>query len=519
MATEKSDNKVLVFYSYSHKDERHRNRLGVSMSLLAREGAIEEWYDRRITAGDEWADEIAQQLDAAQLILLLISPDFIASDYCYGKELAQAIERNNSGKAWVIPIIVRPCEISGTPFAKLQALPTDAKPVTIWGNRDKAWLNVQQGISKTVKEIAAGVNSKVASGGSSIVRSADDAPKSPRKSKAASKTVGRAKNSKDKKKAPAEPVKPSPTLTVAKVKKLGPRVAARPGGEPNRIICDAQNKTMLPGKIVRREGKPAKGDPAVDETYEWLGTTYHFFWDVFKRDSWDGKGAALKATVHYDKNFNNAFWDGKQMIIGDGDKKLFKRFSSMDMIAKQFSNGVVQTDTKLTYWEQSGTLMNSMALVFAILAKQYALKQTAAQADWLVGEGIFTSGVKGRALFSFAAPGTAYNDPKLGGKDPQPAHMKVFVKTSDDNGGIHTNSGIPNHAFHQVATALGGFAWEKAGRIWYDAMRDKQLKADARFSDFARITFQHARKLFGPKSHESIAVKDGWAKVGVKIAR
>jgi Zn-dependent metalloprotease len=191
----------------------------------------------------------------------------------------------------------------------------------------------------------------------------------------------------------------------------------------------------------------------------------------------------------------------------------------MDMIAKQFSNGVVQTDTKLTYWEQSGTLMNSMALVFAILAKQYALKQTAAQADWLVGEGIFTSGVKGRALFSFAAPGTAYNDPKLGGKDPQPAHMKRFVETTDDNGGIHTNSGIPNHAFYQVAIALGGFAWEKAGRIWYDAMRDKRLKADARFSDFARITLQHAKKLFGLRSVEATAVKEGWAKVGVKIGR
>ena len=119
---------------------------------------------------------------------------------------------------------------------------------------------------------------------------------------------------------------------------------------------------------------------------------------------------------------------------------------------------------------------------------------------------------------SFAAPGTAYDD-KVLGKDPQPAHMSGFVRTSDDNGGIHTNSGIPNHAFYQIATALGGFAWEKAGRIWYDAMRDKQLKADARFSDFARITLQHAQKLFGSRSVEAAAVKEGWGKVGVKIGR
>jgi hypothetical protein len=509
VATKKSDSKVLVFYSYSHKDERYRNRLGVSLSLLRREGAIEEWFDRRITAGDQWADEIAQQMDAAQLILLLVSPDFIASDYCYGKELTQAIERNNRGKAWVIPIIVRPCEFSGTPFAKLQALPTDAKPVTVWGNRDNAWLNVQQGISKAVKEIAAGVNSTIASGGASIVRSADDAPpKRPAKAKGKTKAPARVK--------PVKRAKATHTATIATVKKMGERAAARPGGEPKRVIYDAQGTATLPGKVARREGKPAKGDPAVDETYEWLGTTYHFFWDLFKRDSWDGKGAELAATVHYDKKYNNAFWNGKHMIIGDGDNKLFKRFSLLDIVAKEFATGVIQTDTKLRYWEQSGTILNSIALVFGILVKQYALKETADQSHWQVAEGIFPSGVNGRALQSFAAPGTAYDD-KILGKDPQPAHMSGFVRTSDDNGGIHTNSGIPNHAFYQVATAIGGFAWEKAGRIWYDAMRDKQLKADARFSDFARITLQHAKKLFGPSSVEAAAVKEGWGIVGVKI--
>jgi len=173
-----------------------------------------------------------------------------------------------------------------------------------------------------VKEIAVGVNSKRASGGSSIVRSADEArPKPPKKEKGKTRAPAKTK--------PPKRTKASHPVTVATVKKLGVRAAARPGGQPNRIIYDAQGKTILPGKVARREGKPAKGDPAIDETYEWLGATYHFFWDVFKRDSWDGKGADLKATVYYDKNFSNAFWDGKQMIIGDGDKKLFKRFSSL----------------------------------------------------------------------------------------------------------------------------------------------------------------------------------------------
>jgi len=227
----------------------------------------------------------------------------------------------------------------------------------------------------------------------------------------------------------------------------------------------------------------------------------------------------LKATVHFGKKFNNAFWNGKHMIIGDGDGDLFERFTKpLDVVAKEFTNGVVQHDTKLTYWEQSGALFNSIACIFAVLVKQYALKQTAGEADWLHGAGLFAPSVNGKAISSLAKPGTAYNDKRMG-KDPQPSHMRQYVKTSSDSGGIHINTGIPNHAFYQIATDLGGYSWEKAGRIWYDAMRDKQLKANAQFSDFARITLQHANKLFGPRSVEATAVKEGWVKVGVKVGR
>jgi hypothetical protein len=502
VAPEKPDKKVLVFYSYSHKDEKHRDRLAVSLAILEKRNEIEEWYDRNIPAGDQWADEIDDRLDAAQLILLLITPDFVASEYCYGKEMARALQRHTEDKARVIPIIVRPCEFSGTPFAKLQALPKDAKPVTIWNNRDNAWLNVQQGVGKVVKEIAAGIGSKQETGGSSIVPSADQ----PRTGKVAKKKKSTRR---------AKP-KTKPSLAAGQAKEMGERMAARPGGHLNRTIYDARNTRKLPGKIARREGKPAKGDPAVDEAYEWLGFTYNFFWDVFKRDSVDGKGMPLYATVHFDKNFNNAFWNGKHMIIGDGDGRLFNRFTlALDVVAKEFTNGVVAIDTKLVYWEQSGALLNSIACVFAILVKQYALNQTVEKSDWLHGAGLFAPGVKGKAISSFAAPGTAYDD-KLLGKDPQPKHMRGYVKTSTDNGGIHINTGIPNHAFYQVAKGLGGFAWDKAGRIWYDSMRDKQLKPDARFSDFARLTVLHARQLFGTKSKEVVAVRRGWGKVGIK---
>lgn len=506
MAPEKPDNKVLVFYSYSHKDKRFRDDLSTSLAILRRKGAIEEWYDRKIVAGSQWADEIDDHLDAAQLILFLVSRDFIASEYCYGKEMTRAIERHNQRRARIIPIIIRPWDFSGTPFATLQALPTDARAVTVWPNRDKAWLDVLDGISKAVEEIAAGLISKQVAGASSIVPSADE----PR----AAKTIVKKKQRARRARRPA-----APAGKLGQAKKLNERLAARPGGHLKRLIYDAGNTRKLPGKIARREGKPAKGDPAIDEAYEDLGRAYNFFWDVFKRNSIDGKGILLRATVHYDKEYPNAFWNGKHMIIGDGDGVLFNRFTiAIDVVAKEFSNGVVQTDTKLKYWSQAGALFNSIACVFAILVKQYALQQTADKSDWLHGAGLLGPKVKGKAISSFAAPGTAYND-KLLGKDPQPKHMRKYVTTTEDNAGIHINAGIPNHAFYQVAMALGGYAWEGAGRIWYDSMRDKQLKPEAKFSDFARLTVLHARELFGTRSKEVRAVQHGWEKVGVKRAR
>jgi Zn-dependent metalloprotease len=125
--------------------------------------------------------------------------------------------------------------------------------------------------------------------------------------------------------------------------------------------------------------------------------------------------------------------------------------------------------------------------------------------------------VQGKALYSLAAPGTAYDDPELG-KDPQPVHMRDYVNTREDSGGVHTNSGIPNRAFYLIATALGGYAWEKAGRIWYATVQDRQLQSMEKFRGFARLTFAHACNLFGVQSDEAKAVKYGWDMVGIRIA-
>ncbi|NMH67197.1 DnaB-like helicase C-terminal domain-containing protein [Shewanella salipaludis] len=141
---------VSVFYSYSHKDEKLRDDLETHLSLLLRKGLISTWHDRCISAGQEWATEIDNNIRSADIILLLVSSDFIASEYCYGKELSIAIDNHEANKSIVIPIILRPTDWEDAPFAKLQALPADAKAVTSWSNHDEAWLDVVKGIKKSI---------------------------------------------------------------------------------------------------------------------------------------------------------------------------------------------------------------------------------------------------------------------------------------------------------------------------------------------------------------------------------
>jgi internalin A len=144
-----------VFNSYSHKDEELRDELATHLSLLKRQGLILPWHDRAITAGEEWKGKIDDALERAEIILLLVSADFLSSDYCYDVELRRAMERHEKGEAHVIPIILRDCSWTSAPFGKLQALPKDGKAVKAWPDRDTAWWNVEQGIAKAVNELQA----------------------------------------------------------------------------------------------------------------------------------------------------------------------------------------------------------------------------------------------------------------------------------------------------------------------------------------------------------------------------
>jgi hypothetical protein len=273
------------------------------------------------------------------------------------------------------------------------------------------------------------------------------------------------------------------------------------------VVHTAHNTSRLPGDVVRRPGGAATGDVAVDEAADGVAASLALFSEVYGRDSYDDAGATVLATVHYRRNYDNAFWNGAQLVFGDGDGKTFDRFTKpVDVLGHELTHAVTEHTAGLVYEGQSGALNESVSDVFASCLKQRLLGQDAVAGDWLIGAGLFLPGVQGRALRDMAHPGTAYDDPVLG-KDPQPAHMDGYVDTTDDHGGVHINSGIPNRAFQLAAVAIGGSAAEGAGRIWYAALTGG-LSPRSDFAAFAATTVAAA-------GEHAERVEEAWHTVGV----
>ena len=282
-------------------------------------------------------------------------------------------------------------------------------------------------------------------------------------------------------------------------------------GQPAWTVHDAEQTTTLPGRRVRSTGQPSTGDEAVDEAAVGISGALALFAEVYGRSSYDGRGVPVRLTVHFGRDYPNAFWDGTQLVFGDGDGVVFDRFTRpVDVLAHELTHAVVERSAGLVYRDQPGALNESLADVFATCFKQRLLGQLAADGDWLIGAELFLPGVAARGLRDLRAPGTAYDDPRLG-SDPQPAHLDDYVSGPADNGGVHINSGIPNRAFHLAAIALGGSSWEGAGRIWYDAMVGDDVGPETDFAGFAAATVAVA----GP--HADV-VAAAWEQVGLTTA-
>ncbi|MBU2958141.1 M4 family metallopeptidase [Paracoccus sp. 1_MG-2023] len=284
---------------------------------------------------------------------------------------------------------------------------------------------------------------------------------------------------------------------------------------PDRRIHDGEFRATLPGKLVRAEGDDPAGLTDADFAYDAAGQVFSLFAEEYGRNSLDGQGMPLVATVRHRRDYNNAFWNGEQMAYGTGDGKIFQTFLELSVVAHEMTHGVIQHSGGLIYENQSGALNESVADVFGALALQRARRQMPHEADWLIGRGILGPNIAGAALRSMKAPGTAYSDDLLG-QDPQPWHMDGFISTTDDNGGVHVNSGIPNHAFYLFASYLGGPAWELPGRIWYHALQNLNNPM-ASFSQWAERTLRSADELTGSGSYQGQMLRRAWKLVGVAV--
>jgi Zn-dependent metalloprotease len=297
-------------------------------------------------------------------------------------------------------------------------------------------------------------------------------------------------------------------------------VAASAGEEMQlyREIRDAQNHDYdsCQGQIVLLEDYNGFGnnDPVVAEVFENFGHVWKFYKEVLKRNSLNDKGMHLVGVVHWGSNIGDAFWKDGRVCFGDGDGKIFGRFtSSLEVVGHELTHGVTQYTANLLYENQSGALNESISDVFGSLVKQWKVGATVDEADWLIGEDGFMPGQPGVAVRSMKDPGTAYDATILGRGDPQPGHMSGFINTTDDYGGVHTNSGIPNRAFYLAAKGFRGHAWDKAGRIWYAAITSQSLPPRCEFRQFAYITMAKATELYG-QSGAGI-VQKAWEDVGV----
>ena len=274
------------------------------------------------------------------------------------------------------------------------------------------------------------------------------------------------------------------------------------------LTYTANSRQVEPGTLFSSSSKTIS-DRAIVSAHSYAGVVYDFYKNLFNRNSIDGNGMSIKSTAHYGNKYNNAFWDGTQMVYGDGDGTQFTSFSGdLDVVAHEMTHGVTTSTADLTYSYQSGALNESMSDVFGVLIQTWDKYNVAAGGtwkfdanDWVVGDEIYTPNKPGDALRSLADP-TLYN---------QPATMDDYYNTYSDNGGVHTNSGIPNKAAYLVAKSIG---CEKTAKIYYRALTT-YFNANTNFAGAYSGLVQAATDLYGADSNEVKALTSAFTSVGI----
>ncbi len=289
-------------------------------------------------------------------------------------------------------------------------------------------------------------------------------------------------------------------------------------GTPSPIEIWDYSRT--PPKLVISSTGTFGPDAAAKTCFDNMKRVDVFSSTIFQRYPVDNSTKLMRAYTHFDGAFNNAYWHPvtETVYFGEVDPNIFNPLVlNQDVTTHELGHAVTQYTADFEYMYQSGALNESMSDVFAIQMKHHLNSTPANTANWFIGDGLIVNDKKSGALRSMQDPGSAFDHPILG-QDPQPKHMRDFYITSigDDNGGVHTNSGIPNHAFFLTAMNIGGNSWERPGKIWYEALNHSQRQDD--FSAFAGRTIQAAKDLQYPEGIQNI-VNKAWFDVGVDLRR
>lgn len=287
-----------------------------------------------------------------------------------------------------------------------------------------------------------------------------------------------------------------------------------PSPQVKRTIYDAEEKTRLPGKVVREEGGEATKDEIEGRAYDFSGNTWDFFKKIFGRNSIDNKGFPIHSTIHYGKNYPNAFWDNRGIVFGDGDKKIFMDFVLLDIVGHEISHGLTSRTANLEYYSEPGSINEHFSDVFGMAIKQWVLGENNKTSSWIVGEGIFNPSIKGLGIRSMKSPGEAYNDPDTIGRDKQPAHYKDKYTGPEDQQGVHWNSGILNKIFYEYCINTGANSFDGPAKIWYNVLT-KKLHRKSNFHDFVNATQEVIIQSYGT-GDEYKSFKEAAASVGLR---
>lgn len=277
----------------------------------------------------------------------------------------------------------------------------------------------------------------------------------------------------------------------------------------NRETYDCKHKTELPGDLSLQEQSPLSSDLVLNAAHVNSANAYAYYLTLFNRSSLDGNGMTIKSSAHYGTNYNNAFWNGEEMVYGDGDGSFFREMTrGLDVCVHEISHAVTQFTCKLVYYAQPGALNESFSDMMGIACKHWVNKQFEPEkANWLMGDEIVGTDFPGVAIRSF-------KDEKAYKGDNQPKHMKNYKWTLQDNMGVHTNSGIPNHFFYQLCLIMNRPSYDRPAQIVYKA-HTEYVGSTTGFKDYAKATYKAAQTLYGEP--EMQAVKKAWQNVGINI--